>query len=276
VQDISKKPLVQVTVVSIAALMLYHFVSGGDANKLRKDIVVSPEQQQKLSADFLRTWQRQPTDVELDEILRHFIRQEMAWRESIRLSLGQDNNDIRRRMQQELESQAADQATQNLPTQDEMQAYLNVHADSFRVDPRLSFQQIYFDNQDNTIGADAAARFMLGTLQNQDLPDDISKLGDPSPLSAHFTRVPGSEIRIMFGQNFAESLGEVSLREWAGPLTSSFGLHIVYVEERVEGRLPGLREIEEKVRRRWLEDRRTVAIEEMYEGLAESYSVTIE
>lgn len=275
-QDISKKPLVQVTVVSIAVFMLYHFVFGGDANKLRKDIVVSPEQQQILSADFQRTWQRPPTDVELDEILQRFIRQEMAWRESIRLSLGQDNNDIRRRMQQELESQAADQATQNLPTQGEMQAYLNEHADSFRVDPRLSFRQIYFDNHDNTIGADAAARFMLGTLQNQDLPDDISKLGDPSPLSAHFTGVPSSEISIMFGQNFAANLGQVALRKWAGPLTSSFGLHIVYVEERIEGRLPGLGEIEEKVRRRWLEDRRTAAIEEMYKGLAENYSVTIE
>lgn len=275
-QDISKKPLVQVTIVSIAALALYHFVAGGNANQVRKDIVVSPEQQLKLSADFQRTWQRPPTDVELDKILRRFIRQEMAWRESIRLSLGQDDIDIRRRMQQKLETQAADQATQKLPTQDEMQAYLDEHADSFRVDPRLSFRQIYFDNNDNTIAADAAARFMLGTLRNQDLPEDISKLGDPSPLSARFANVPSSEISIMFGQNFAASLGEAGLREWVGPLTSSFGLHIAYVEERVDGRLPGLEEIEDKVRRRWLEERRIAAIEDMYEGLAESYSVTIE
>ena len=275
-QDISKKPLVQVTVVSIAALALYHFVVGGNADRLQNDIVVSPEQQQKLSANFQRTWQRQPTDVELDEILQRFIRQEMAWRESIRLALGQDDIAIRRRMQQKLEAQAAEQATQKLPTQNEMQAYLSEHADSFRVDPRLSFWQIYFDNQDNAIGADAAARFMLGTLRNQDLPDDISELGDPSPLPAHFTRVPSLEFSTMFGQNFAANLGEAGLREWVGPFSSSFGLHIAYVEERVDGRLPGLGEIEDKVRRRWLEDRRTVAIEEMYESLAESYFVTIE
>ena len=275
-QDISKKPLVQLIVVSVAALMVYHFVAGDNADQLRKDIVVSPEQQQELAAEFQRTWQRPPTDVELQKILQRFIRQEMAWRESNRLSLGQDDIDIRRRMQQKLEAQAADQATQKLPTQNEMQAYLNEHADSFRVDPRLSFRQIYFDNHDNKIGADAAARFMLGTLRNQDLPEDISELGDPSPLSARFAKVRSSEISIMFGQNFAGSLGEADLREWVGPLTSSFGLHIAYVEERVEGRLPGLEDIEDKVRRRWLEDRRTAAIEDMYEGLAESYSVTIE
>ncbi len=256
--------------------MLYHFVIGGTADQLRKDIVVSPEQQQQLSADFQRTWQRQPTDLELDEMLQRFVRQEIAWRESIRLALGQDDIDIRRRMQQKLEGQAADQATQRLPTQNEMQAYLNEHADSFRVDPRLSFRQIYFDNQENTIGADAAARFMLGTLRSRDVPEDISELGDPSPLSARFAKVRSSEISIMFGQNFAASLGEASLREWVGPFTSSFGLHLAYVDERVDGRLPGLVEIEDKVRRRWLEDRRTAAIEDMYEGLAETYSVTIE
>jgi hypothetical protein len=243
---------------------------------LQKDIVVSPEQQQTLSADFQRGWQRPPTDVELDRILQRFIRQEMAWRESIRLSLGQDDIDVRRRLQQILEAQAADQATQKLPTRDEMQGYLNEHADSFRVDPRLSFRQIYFDNHDNTIGADAAARYMLGTLRNQDLPEDISDLGDPSPLSTRFGDVRSSEISTMFGQNFAGSLGEAGLREWVGPLTSSFGLHIAYVEDRTEGRLPALGEIEDKVRRRWLEDRRTAAIEEMYQGLAETYSVTIE
>ena len=275
-QDFSKKPLVQATIVSIAALMLYHFVAGGNSDRLRKDIVVSPEQQQTLSADFKRTWQRPPTAVELDRTLQRFIRQEMAWRESIRQALGRDDVDIRRRMQQLLEAQAAEQATQKLPTLEEMQSYLDEHADSFRVDPELSFLQIYFDNQDNTIGADASARFLLGTLRTQDMPDDITRLGDPSPLSAHFTSVRSSEIRIMFGQDFAAGLGEANIRQWVGPLTSSFGLHIAYIEERVEGRLPELEEIEDTVRRRWLADRRTAAIEKMYDELAAIYSVTVE
>jgi len=256
--------------------MLYHFIAGDNADRLRKDIVVSPEQQQRLSADFQRTWQRPPTAVEQDKTLQRFVRQEMAWRESTRQALGHDDVDIRRRMQQLLEAQAAQQATQNLPTREEMQSYLDEHADSFRVDPEISFRQIYFDNQDNIIGADASARFLLGTLRTQDMPDDITRLGDPSPLSAHFTRARSSEIKIMFGQDFAASLGEAKIQEWVGPYASGIGLHIAYVEERVEGRLPGLEEIEDKVRRRWLADRRTAAIERMYGELAAIYSVTIE
>jgi parvulin-like peptidyl-prolyl cis-trans isomerase-like protein len=276
VQDISKKPLLLAIVISIASMMLYNFVDGGNANRSRNDIVVSSEQQEKLVSDFQRNWQRAPTDAELDKILRRFVRQEMAWRESIRLALGQDDADIRRRMRQKLESRAADQANQTLPTKNEMQTYLNEHADAFRIDSQLSFRQIFFDNHGNTIGADASARYMLGTLRNRDLPENSSELGDPSPLQAHFTGVRISEVSNMFGQQFAASLAEAGLREWVGPLSSSFGLHIVYVEERVEGRLPVLKEIEDKVRRRWLEDRRIAAIEEMYKDLTESYSITIE
>jgi PPIC-type PPIASE domain len=239
-------------------------------------VVVTVGQQQRIAADFQRTWQRKPNDAEMSDLLDAFIHEEIAWREAMRLALGRDNADIRRRLQRQLESLAADEAMHVPPTREELQTFLNKRADEFRVDPTLSFRQIYFDNVDNIIGADASARFMLGTLRSQDMPEDISTLGDPSPLPAIIDQLGGAEVGLLFGGEFAATLSAAPLREWVGPIPSQYGLHLVYIDARVAGRIPVLDEIEGAVEEKWRTARRSVAIHDMYERLAESYDITIE
>ena len=190
VQNILTKSLRHLVIASIVIFSLYYFVIGNETRQPSRSIVISVQQQASLSSEFERTWQRPPTEVELDELLDVFIRKELAYREATRLALGYDDPDIRRRLQQKLEMLTANEATLETPTRGELQIYLNEHADEFRVDPLLTFRQIYFDNTDNAIGADASARFMLGKLRNQDMPEDISKLGDRSSLPPLFSNSP--------------------------------------------------------------------------------------
>ena len=43
---------------------------------------------------------------------------------------------------------------------------------------------------------------------------------------------------------------------WTGPIASGFGLHIVRVSERREGRVPALGEVRDAVMREWTNDKR--------------------
>ena len=60
------------------------------------------------------------------------------------------------------------------------------------------------------------------------------------------------EIGHQFGDEFAQGLLALKPGTWAGPIRSGFGLHLVHVSERRDGRLPELDEVREAVKRDWM------------------------
>jgi len=276
VRDIRKIYAARIVSGAVTILMLYYLAVCTGLLQPGKIIVVSANQQETLSADFARSWLRPPGDEERSELLATFIRREIAYREATRLGLGRDDADIRRRLQQKLEALAIQEANVEAPTQQELRTYLQENASRFRVDPILTFSQIYFDNTNNAIGADASARFMLGKLRSQDMPDDISDLGDSSSLPSYVEQARESEISTMFGGEFSAALSAAPTSEWLGPVSSNFGIHLIFIDEREQGRLPGLHEIEEEVRLAWVTARQKEAVETLYERLTADYEIAIE
>ena len=270
------RPFLYVAIAGIVILLLYILLVVNSSAGPGKHVLVSSDQQQRIAANFRNTWQREPSDAEMNELIATFVQQEIAWREATKLLLGRNDPDVRRRLQQHLESAAADEAASVQASREELQNFLNDHADEFRIDPLLTFRQIHFDNIDNAIGADASARYLLGRLQNQDMPDDISTLGDPSPLPTYIDDVREADLSPLFGHAFAAELSAAPVGKWAGPISSRLGLHIVYVEKRLAGSVPDFDEIEDEVHDKWQDARRFDAVEKMYQELADRYEVTIE
>jgi len=85
-----------------------------------------------------------------------------------------------------------------------------------------------------------------------------------------------SDLDSLFGRGFGEALDDMSVGSWHGPVQSGFGLHLVYVEKRVDGHDPQLDEVPDLVKREWLQVRRKSAIASLYERLAENYNIVIE
>ena len=80
----------------------------------------------------------------------------------------------------------------------------------------------------------------------------------------------------MFGRVFVEGLQGIEPGHWAGPVESGFGIHLVFIEEREEGRVPELAEVRDEVQREWLSQRRREAVDSLYERLGQNYTVEIE
>jgi hypothetical protein len=117
---------------------------------------------------------------------------------------------------------------------------------------------------------------LLAQLRREADQADPAELGDPSMLEHQFTTVPLSEVAQQFGPTFAAKLAELSPLQWEGPVESAYGVHLVLVTERTEGRLPALAEVRDTVRREWDNARRLEANEKFYRRLLERYTVTIE
>jgi hypothetical protein len=233
-------------------------------------------QVENIAATFAKTWQRPPTPEELAGLVRSHVREEVYYREAMALGLDKDDTVIRRRLRQKMEFIADDIAAQAKPTDAELAAYLEAHADAFRVEPRLSFRQVYLNPAKRVENLARDATQLLAQLNQAGAQSDASQLGDALILDHQFSAVSVSEIGHLFGEQFAARLPELTPGQWQGPIESGYGVHLVWVSERTEGRLPALADVRDAVRRDWENARRLEANDRFYQELLERYTVTIE
>jgi len=204
------------------------------------------------------------------------VREEIAVREATALKLGQDDTVIRRRLRQKFEFISDDLAAQVEPTDADLDAYLKAHADKFRSEPSFTFSQVYLDPGKHGRNLSRDATELLARLR-ADEKADISKLGDAFLLEQHFSASPSSEVARQFGQPFAEALAGLKLNQWQGPIRSGYGVHLVRISDRTEGRLPALADVRDTVRREWVNARRLEMNDKLYQELLnDRYTVKFE
>lgn len=250
----------------------------GDVNAIPEDseIIVTEGKVRSLAHIFHRTWQRPPTQQELDGLIEDYINEEVFYREALAMGLDQDDTLIRRRLRQKLEFVAEDLADAVEPTDDELTQYLRGHPDQYRLEDRTTFTQIYFSPERRGVSLDEDVQEALVTLRSSDDAIDVTEFGDPTLLPIYHENLRESEIASLLGREFALGLREANTGVWAGPIESGYGLHVVLVHERTPGRVPNLDEVRDAVRRDWFAERRAQSKQQFYDSLRERYDVVIE
>jgi hypothetical protein len=270
-----REPLLHFLLLGTAVFVAYGLVSKPSSYKPGK-IVISQGQVAAMAEGFTRTWRRPPTSAEIEGLIRDRVQEEVYCREAMALGLDQDDTIIRRRLRQKIEFVSDDVAALAEPTDNELSAFLKTHADAFRVQRQFTFSQVYLnpERHDENLVRDTAQ--LLAQLQHAGAQADLSELGDSFLLEHKFQSLPRSEVVKQFGEKFAAKLGELSLGQWQGPVESGYGVHLVWISKRTEGRVPELAEVRDAVRREWANARRLEANDKFYQELLKRYVVTIE
>lgn len=238
-------------------------------------IVVTEGRVQQLAQVFVKTWQRPPTPEELRGLVDAYIKEEVYYREALKLGLDRDDTLIRRRMQQKMEF-VIEPSDEVLVADDaELQAFLDAHKAAFRVEPRLAFDQVFLNPKKAGEPAAVRAKHALGVLKVSEpsaVPPDV---GDPTLLPASMPLSPLNGIARNFGETFAANLTDLPEEEWAGPIKSPYGLHLVRVTERVDGYDPKLAEVRDAVEQEWRERKRDEFQDQTYDELLAKYDVVL-
>ena len=271
-----REPFIHFLFLGAAIFLAHHFVSGRADNQPGK-IVITQGDITSIVIGFSRTWQRPPTREELDGLIRDRVREEVYYREAVAMGLDRDDPVIRRRLQQKLQFVTDDVAAPSEPTDAELSEYLKTHADVFRVDRWLTFDQVYLDPTKHGKGIAQDIDKLLTQLRQHGSDDiDLSSLSDTFLLEHRFEAAPITEIAKQFGDKFVTKLADVPLGQWFGPVESGYGVHLVFVEKRTEGRLPKLDEVRNAVQRDWTNARRLESNEKFFQSLLKHYEVLVE
>jgi hypothetical protein len=270
-----REPLVHFLILGALLLFASNLINKQTSGDTRK-IVITPGQVEHLEASFARAHQRPPDPDELKGLIRDYVREEVYYREALALGLDRDDAPIRQRLRQKMEFISEDVAAQARPTEEQLRSYLNDHPEKFRIDKHFTFSQVYLDPSRHGQRIYSDAQRMLAQLNNIGPRADVSNMGDPFLLEGNTKDVSSRDVARDYGEKFAASLGKLPLGDWAGPVESGLGMHLVCITNLTVGRLPQLDEVREAVRREWANDYRLESNRKFYEALLNRYAVTVE
>ncbi len=235
--------------LAIGGLIFVVYTAVDDTGEAPADvIVITPERIDQLAAGFNAVWMRIPTDDEIDALIEGEIREEVYYREALALGLDRDDAIVRRRLRQKMEFLLDTGAYLQEPAEGELEAYFAANKDFYRSGLRLAFEQVYLGEAPEK---ETIAR-SLDALR-ADPPVDPSTLGERSLLPAQLGLSPPNAVDGVFGQGVFNLVAELPPGEWAGPVQSSYGAHLIRIIDTLPARTPPLEEIRNVVLKNWRE-----------------------
>jgi hypothetical protein len=270
-----REPLLQFLLIGAGLFLLYNALNRGQSDAPR-EIVISEARVEALAENFATVWMRPPTAVELKGLIDDYVAEEVYYREAVAMGLDQDDTVIRRRLRQKMEFISEGVADATEPSDAELQAYLDQHADKFALPAELTFQQVYLSSDRRRKNVRPDAEKLLAELRAGRGPADPLEAGDPTLLPPTMTAASPRAIANAFGEEFAAQIDEAPVGQWSGPIESGFGLHVVKVEERTAGKAPTLAEIRPVVLREWQSEARRRQNQALLDTLKSKYEIRVE
>ena len=270
-----QEPIVPFLIVGVGLFGLQG-VLDAKAPKGDKEIVISNDQAVAMVQAFARTWQRPPSQEELERLFDDHVRTEVFVREAMALGLDRNDTIVRRRLRQKMEFVSHGEQPLTTPSDMQLQTHLEAHPERFSSEPRFSFQQVFLDPSLRGEQLNRDAEALLVQLNQADAAADLSALGDPLAMaSASWESESRSEMLAQFGSTFTDALQQQPKGRWVGPISSAYGMHLVRVSSIVPAELPPLDQVRDGVLRDWQDVRRQEHQERYYRDLLARYSVRV-
>ncbi len=260
-KKILKDPLVHFLALGLGLFVLFDLVASDEAMYDSKVINVDRDSLLTFVQYRSRAFEPQAaaarldglSEEELDRLIADYVREEALHREA--QALGVDKNDyiIKRRMIQSIEFITDGFVTAAVDvSDDEIAAHYKANREDYYVSPFVTFTHVFLDGErrsrDETLALATAKLEELNGRQVQF--SDAPRHGDRFPYFVNYVERDPQFVVSHFGTAMAQSVFELEPSEatWHGPFESEYGMHLVLLTRKTEGRYPELAEIEAGIR----------------------------
>jgi len=243
--------------------------SGQPVDPASRSIDVSAQDQAELSLAFERVMGRAPTDAELDARIEQFVRDEVLYREALRLGLDQGDAVVRQRMVAKMDMSASAAAEAAEPNEATLLDFYDANPERYAGRTLFSFDQVYFAER-------ADAEESLGRAAITGDAGDTAVTGEAISLPAEVTAFPLSDVQSRFGEVFARAITSLDDgQEWQGPVPSGFGWHLVKLRER-QTETASFEAVRDRVENDWRSAEIASRKDKAFEVLRSAYRVEID
>lgn len=252
-----------VTFLFLGALLFFVTDWFGDDDGALQ-IEVTAAETQRLRDQWSLQMRRPPNEQELNGLIAAYIKEEIYYREALKLNLDANDTIVRRRLVQKLTFLTEDIATAETPAQDVLQTYYIDQIQRYEVPTKFTFAHRYFstDRRDNS-----------QELAGQALTDN-SLTGDPFMLQKEYAQRSRRDVGNLFGRDFAQALAQLKpADQWQGPIKSAYGWHVVKLRKVTPAKVQPFAAVIDKVNVDWQQAQRKAANESYFANLKAKYSI---
>ena len=269
------EPFLHFLVLGGALFLVSHYL---DQRGRYTRIVITPDTVASIAESYRLQYGRLPTTSQLESLTDGYIRDQIYYHEALKLGLDQNDEIVRRRLVQKYEFLQQDLAIDSAPTETQLQAYFQKHADRYRTPDTATFAQVYFsvDRRGET-AAHEAARLAAQELNVAGVAR-APEAGDPFPGPQDFPALSREEAGRVFGESAAltDGLFHSPVGRWSAPLRSAYGWHIVHVDSITVSHAADFQTVKEQVRRDFIDDARSARNEANFAELRKHFEIVRE
>lgn len=247
---------------------MYHFANLQNQKQSRR-ISVQQSDIQFLEQAFEDSRLIKPTESELNALVKNFVLDEVFFRQAVELGLDKSDQTVKRRLRQIMELMLDDFATV-YPTELQLQEYLTENLDKFRDDLTISFVHKFYDYEEENEALSSLGKLKKGVNAKEVFESHLLMI--PS----QFENKTKYAINRVLGEQFTESLFQQKVGEWTGPIKSTYGWHLVFIDKLNLGTAPDLNKLWDEIEKEWMVEHRAEMKEKQQELLLGMYDVQIE
>jgi hypothetical protein len=156
----------------------------------------------------------------------------------------------------------------------ELGAYFERHRDEYAQPQHVSLAHVFLRG-----GAEreAEARTLRARLISASAaPAQAAKEGDPFVAGSLLRATTHAGLVKVFGEELANAVATLATGQWSEPMRSPYGLHLVWVLDRSDARLPQIEEVRSQVLHAWRAERQRAYLAKMLAGIRAAYELKVE
>ncbi len=255
-----KQPLLWFLAIGLAL-----FAADGLIPENRDEIVITSALRDRLATLWTTQTGLTATEAELNSLVDNWLKEEVLYREALRLGLDREDSIVRRRLVQKLGFIAESEAIAT-PEPVELEAFHRENIEDYTLPVRYSFRHLYF--QRRAAAENALARINEGAAARE--------FGEPTMLNPTYAYRSALDLNATFGGGFDGQLATLTAGSWQGPVQSGFGFHLVLVEAVHPSEVTPLEGIRQQVLQDLQRARQLRARDAYVENLLEEYTIVVE
>ena len=198
---------------------------------------------------------------------------ETLFQEALRMELHLGDEVIKRRLVQVMEELLLAQQPPAAPTDGELRASFEARTEELKRPPRYSLQQIYLSRERSD-----EAQALLEQIRDEQLsPEQALTFSSPFLPGYRFPASTPAQLARQFGAAFVLNLERSNPREgaWVGPVESTYGTHLVWVDRIEPARAAEFEEVREQLLRDLELEKRREALARALASVREQYEVIL-
>ena len=141
IRTLLAEPMLHFLLIGIALFAAYQWRAPGDSGG--RGIVITQGVVDDLVTQHAAARGREPSAAELNHLIESYVRDEILYREGVKLGLDRDDLVVKRRVRQKIELIAEEDASTQAPTDADLSAYLAANPARFVQPAVLTFDQVF-------------------------------------------------------------------------------------------------------------------------------------